>query len=120
MTSSRGLKLYKMFGPRKSSLTIKGRLWKSFDSPHGRIQRIPSGVGEKGPDNDSFVSHERILQSAGRTSLENPLGPIASRGDLPVFLRKTIATCDFPGVVGVRTPVSPLWARPWALESKLF
>ena len=97
-----------MLGPRKSSLTIKGQLWKSFDSPHGRTQRIPPGVGEGGPDNVCcFFSHERILQSAGRTSLENPLGPIASRGGLPVFLRKTIATCDFPGMVGIRTPAPP-------------
>ena len=28
----------------------------------------------------------------------DPLGPIASRGgSVPVFLRKHIATCDFPG-----------------------
>ena len=30
-----------------------------------------------------------------------------SRGSVPVFLRKSIATCDFPGV-GVRTPYLPL------------
>ena len=39
-----------------------------------------------------------------------PYGPIASRGgrgggSIPEFLRKPIATCEFPGVV--RTPQSP-------------
>ena len=42
-----------------------------------------------------------------RTSLEkqlDPRGPIASRGrSVPVFLRKPIASCDFPGG-GIRTP----------------
>ena len=47
-------------------------------------------------------SHQRISQRTVRTSLEkqlDPIGPISSRGgSVPVFLRTTIATCDFPGV----------------------
>ena len=34
-----------------------------------------------------------------------PYGP-PSRGSLPVFLRKTIATCDFPGGCGPHVPSS--------------
>ena len=37
-------------------------------------------------------------------------------GSLPVFLRKTITTCDFPG--GCQDPLSPFWIRPCALSIK--
>ena len=43
----------------------------------------------------------RVSQRAVRTSLEKQLDPLGSncysRGSLPVFIRKHIATCDFPG-----------------------
>ena len=59
-----------------------------------------------GPDLFFFFSNRNIFQRALRTSLEkqlDPIGPIASQGrSVPVFLRKPIATCDFPG--GVRPP----------------
>ena len=61
----------------------------------------------------SFFSHQRISQSAVRNSLEkqlDPRGPISLRwGSVPVLPRKTIATCDFPGVGrGSESPVPPL------------
>ena len=60
--------------------------------------------------------HQRKIQRAVRTYLEkqlDPLGPTASRGgSVPEFLRKPIATCDFPGR-GVLDPLSPLWIRAW-------
>ena len=46
-------------------------------------------------------------------SLEKQLDPIASQGgSVTVFLRKHIATCDFPGGGGGLDPLSPLWIRP--------
>ena len=67
---------------------------------HGGIQRIPSGVG--GPDNVFFYFKSLTYFTEGRTNLTGeaigPWGPIAPRGgSVPVFLRKPIATCDFPG-----------------------
>ena len=39
--------------------------------------------------------------------LQNPLGPIASRGgSVPVFLRKPIATLDFPGLEVIKLEYS--------------
>ena len=34
---------------------------------------------------------------------------------LAEFLRKAIATCDFPGGGGVRTPCPALWIHPYKL-----
>ena len=64
---------------------------------HGRIQKLPSGD----PGNILFcLSHQHISQRALQTSLEqqlDPRGPIAALGgSVPDFLRKPIATCDFP------------------------
>ena len=45
-----------------------------------------------------FLSHQHISKRAVRISLEKKL---ASRGwSVPAFLRNSIATCDFPGLVG--------------------
>ena len=42
------------------------------------------------------------------------LHPIASRaGSLPVFLRKSIATCDYPGWRGGLNPLSTLWIHAY-------
>ena len=41
------------------------------------------------------------------------LGPIASQGKtVPIFQRKPIATCDFPGGEGCPDPLSLIWIRP--------
>ena len=56
-----------------------------------------------------FLSSTYFTQDL-RTSLEKQLDPRSncfSRGVLPVFLKKQIATCDFP--VGGPEPLSPLW-----------
>ena len=49
----------------------------------------------------TFFCQECISQRAVWTSLEkqlDPWGPIAFRGvSVPEFIRKPIATCDFPG-----------------------
>ena len=65
-----------------------------------------------GPEKVFFLfSHQRISQRTVRTSLEKQcIGPKVSncfsREVLPVFLRKAIATCDFPGRVW--TPCPPV------------
>ena len=72
------------------------------------------GVGGGGP---TFFSHQRISQRTAWTSLEkqlDPMGPMASRwGSVPEFLRKPIATYDFPGWGS--GPLSPFWIRPCML-----
>ena len=78
---------------------------------HCSLERSPCADQKKsvkeGPEN--FLSHQPISQTAVKTSLEkqlDPRVPIASReGSVPVFLRKPIATCDFPG--GSGRPVPP-------------
>ena len=70
------------------------------------FQRVCVCVGGGGLDN-GFFCQECISQRAVWTSLEKQLdlrGPIAFRGvSVPEFIRKPIATCDFPGVG--RSPV---------------
>ena len=69
---------------------------------HGQIQIIPSG----GPYN----VYQCISQKDIRTSLKkqfDPRGLIASGQRIePIFLRKPIATSDFP--VGVQTLIFPI------------
>ena len=77
-------------------------------------RKIPSlvvvvvGVGG-GP---IFFNHQGLSKRAIRTTLEkqlDPMGPIASRGvSLPVFLKKPVATCDFPGGGGSRPSIPSL------------
>ena len=55
---------------------------------HARIQSIPPG----GP----FLSHQHISQRTVRTSLQGP--NCFSRWSVAVFLRKPIATSDFPSL----------------------
>ena len=65
--------------------------------------KFPSGGGGGGggyPEN--FFGHQHILQRAIRASLEE--SNYISRGYVPVFLRKHIATCDFPGGPGRLIP----------------
>ena len=78
---------------------------------HARIQKIPSWWGSW----KLFLSHRRISQSSVRTSLEKQLGAIidSRRGFVPIFLRKHIATCDFPGV---QTPCHPSGSAHFALQ----
>ena len=81
---------------------------------HGQIQKIPSG-GILTFYYYYFFSHQHISQRAVQTSLEKQLdlSPIASGGgSVPVFLRKSIATCDFPGGWGGGPdPLSPPLGR---------
>ena len=72
---------------------------------HTRIQKIMLGGGGGGGGSwQRFLSHQHISQRAVQTSLQKQLdrrGPIASvgggggGGSVPIFLRKSIATCDF-------------------------
>ena len=72
----------------------------------------------------TYFSHQRISQRVVRTSLKkqlDTLGPIASRrGSVPVFLRKSLATSDFPGGGGgAGPPVPHLWTRPCIREAAI-
>ena len=62
----------------------------------------------RGPDNVLFPSFSHV----------NNLfyGP-PSRGPIPEFLRKPIATCDFPVGDGVQTPCSPTFGSTHVLHS---
>ena len=72
---------------------------------HARIQNILSVSGGDSPDFFYLV----II-------VFFPLGPIASRGgSVPVFLRKHIGTCDFPGGCEPSAPI-PYWIHPCYLQ----
>ena len=51
-------------------------------------------------------SKQRAPQSVVQTSLKKQRGPIASQGrSIPIFLRKRVATCDFPGGPELLSPL---------------
>ena len=79
------------------------------------------GGGGGGAEN--IFSYQRISQRVVRTSLEkqlDPRDPIASRwGSVPVFVRKHIATCDFPGVSGALPPPGPATGYSYKHHLKL-
>ena len=81
----------------------------SSNVAHARIQF--NSVGGRGFLTTFLFSHQRISQRYGPPSRGNwTLGPNASRGGaVPVFLKKPIVTCDFPGVgVRILSPLPPL------------
>ena len=84
---------------------------------HARIQKIHQG----GPD--FFFRCQHISQRAEPTSLDlgpkgSNLGPVASQGgSVPVFLRKHIATCDFPGGGGADPLSTPLLDPPMLIKA---
>ena len=58
-------------------------------------------------------SYQRIVQISIEKQLDS-MSPIASReGSVPDFLRKPIATCDFPGGADQPPPLALLWIRPY-------
>ena len=72
---------------------------------HGLTKKIrPGDGGGRGPDNVLFVFgfKSSTYSTEGRTNLpEKQFGPkgytCLSRGSIPVFPKKPLATCDFPG-----------------------
>ena len=69
-----------------------------WHTQHGQIRKILSGDG--GPYRFfAFFSHQYISQRAIRTSLQRLGSNCYSRGVRTIFLRKPIATGDFPGEV---------------------
>ena len=82
--------------------------WDQERPGHGRIHKNPSGcvcMGGGGPDNVFFLV---ILFQRGPYEPPSWSNPIAFRGgSVPVFLRKLISACDFPGGGGP-DPCPPL------------
>ena len=91
---------------------------------HRQIPKIPPVVSmcvcvRGGGDPDTFLSHYFTEGHTGSLKKQSDLsGPNASPGvSVPVFLRISIVTCDFPG--GARTPCLPLWIHQCGYPSYL-
>ena len=70
---------------------------------HGWIQKILLGEGVM----TTYFSHQCIPQRVVRTSLEKQKNGsnCFSKGSVPVFIRKSLATSDFPGGGGGLDPL---------------
>ena len=76
-----------------------------------RVQKIRLGVLTR-----FLLNHQRISQRAvwtpSRSNWTHRVQLLLA-GSVPEFLRKPIATCDFPGRVPDPLPPPPFWIRPW-------
>ena len=88
-----------IYKPAHKKCCLSCRQTTNTITKHGQTQKIPSGRG--GVSLVINVIHRRLYEPPLRSNWTLFRG-----GSTPVFLRKPIATCDFPGE-GVRTPCPP-------------